>query len=42
MFVNVVVIENARGVGDGVWPMSASFKNDLVIWGNGKLILAGD
>jgi len=35
------VIKNVRGVGDGVWPMSAWLKNDLFIWGNGKLVLGG-
>ena len=35
--LNVVVIENVRGVGDGVWLMSAWLKNDLFIPGNGEL-----
>ena len=39
MFVNVVVIENVRGFGDDVWPMSAWLKIDLFIWGNCKLVL---
>jgi len=42
MFMNVVVIENVRGVRDDMWLMSASLKNDLFLWGNDKLGLGGN
>ena len=42
MLLNVVVIENVRGFGDGVWSMSTWLKNYLFIWGNRKLLLGGN
>jgi len=32
MLVNVVVVDNVREVGDGVWLISAWLENDLCIW----------
>jgi len=33
VFANVVVIDNVREVGDGVWLISTWLENDLFIWG---------
>ena len=42
LFENVIVIDNVREVGDGVWPMSTWLKIELFIWGNVKLVLGGN
>jgi len=42
VFVNLVVIANARGAGDGVWAMCGWLKNNLLISGNGKWELGGN